>query len=175
MSWIAGSSSTTRIDAVATGATFSLNTSREAPRASAPLGRTLTHSRRPSPPIQGGKRHFGQPRRGNPGQRRTGTRAAASGRRQAASHELSVEIELGRADRNAAGHGPEDLELEAVGVLRVKGETHAVVRRADERPRVEQALARSRQIGELADFPRQWYMRATRSSGRATPVCSNRP
>src|SRR5262249_4816057 len=27
-------------------------------RASAPLGRTLTHSRRPSPAIQGEKRHF---------------------------------------------------------------------------------------------------------------------
>src|SRR4030095_3813486 len=105
----------------------------------------------------------------------------ASGHGQAPPHELSVEIELGRSDRNAAGHrphaldpapsaaveielgrsernaaghGPEDLELETVGVLRVKGETHAVVRRADERPRVEEALTRSRQIGEVADFPR---------------------
>src|SRR4029453_14759349 len=79
----------------------------------------------------------------------------ASGHGQAPPHELSVEIELGRSDRNAAGHGPEDLELETVGVLRVKGETHAVVRRADERPRVEEALTRSRQIGEVADFPRR--------------------
>src|SRR5258705_6142150 len=93
--------------------------------------------------------------------------AGASGRRQAAPRELTFEIELGRPDRDAAGHRPEDLELEPVRILRVQGEADAVVGRADER-------ARARSVRSPTSHA-EWYMRATRSSGRETPICSNRP
>ena len=53
-----------------------------------------------------------------------------------------------------SGHGPEDLELETVRVLRVEGEADAVVGRADQRPGLGQAPAGAHEVGELAHLPR---------------------
>src|SRR5205823_13522608 len=67
--------------------------------------------------------------------------------------ELGVEIQRARADRRAAGHRPEDLELEAVRILRVKRQTRPVIRLTDQRPGLDQPLARPREIAQLCDFP----------------------
>src|SRR5215468_222677 len=69
--------------------------------------------------------------------------------------DLGVEIEGPRAHRRPAGHRPEDLELEPVGILGVEGEADPVIRLADERARVEQALARAAEVGDLAHLPRR--------------------
>src|SRR5581483_2644177 len=58
----------------------------------------------------------------------------------------------GRLD---ARHRPEDLELQAVGILRVEGQARAVIRLADERARLEQPPPRARKIGQLVDLPRR--------------------
>src|SRR6185369_854566 len=74
---------------------------------------------------------------------------------EAAAGELAFEVERARARRRAAGHRPEDLELEPVGILRVERQAGAVIRGADERARLDQALLGPGQIGQLADLPRR--------------------
>src|SRR5687767_942117 len=64
--------------------------------------------------------------------------------RKPALGELALEIQRARADRLGAGHRPEDLELEAVGILGVEREARAVIGGADERARLDEAAPRAR-------------------------------
>src|SRR5206468_8934633 len=77
----------------------------------------------------------------------------ASGHRKAATGELALEIELGRSRGDPSRHRPEDLELEPVRVLGVERQAHAVIRRPDQRPGVDESLTRPRQVGEVIDLP----------------------
>ena len=54
-----------------------------------------------------------------------------------------------------AGHGPEHLELDAVGVFSVERLAHAVVALSDERTEAEQAGAHRREVLDRVDFPGQ--------------------
>ena len=68
---------------------------------------------------------------------------------------LGVEVERARADGRAAGHGPEHLELEAVGVLRVEALGRAVAGLAGVGVQLRQGRARLLQVVDGVDLPRQ--------------------
>src|SRR5687768_2846775 len=59
--------------------------------------------------------------------------------REPSLRELALQIQRARADGLGARHGPEDLELEAVGILGIEREAGAVVGGADQRPRLHEA------------------------------------
>src|SRR6266704_3160146 len=69
--------------------------------------------------------------------------------------DLGLEVQRLRADRRASRHGPEDLELEAVGILGVEREADAVVGLADQRPRLGEPEPRASEIADLAHLPRR--------------------
>src|SRR5437763_2719841 len=58
-------------------------------------------------------------------------------RSQAALRQLRLQVQRARAGRRAFRNRPEDLELEAVGILRVERQARAVIRLADERSRLD--------------------------------------
>src|SRR5512132_1225337 len=72
---------------------------------------------------------------------------------ESSARQLTLEIERARADRRAAGHRPEELELEPVGVLGVEREARAVIGLAHQRAHLDEPLPRAGEVGELGDFP----------------------
>src|SRR2546421_2306738 len=82
-------------------------------------------------------------------------RALGLARDQATLEQFVLEVERAGAGGLAVGDGPEELELEAVGILGVEREAGAVVRLAHERARLDQPLAGAREIGQLGHFPRR--------------------
>jgi len=84
-------------------------------------------------------------------QTRTGSMAIAGPPSQRRAS--SFQIERARAGGLAVRHRPEELELQAIGILGVERQARAVIGLADQGARRDEPLARPRQIRQLADLP----------------------
>src|SRR5262245_29505268 len=84
-------------------------------------------------------------------------------------------MELARADGLTSGHGPEHLELEAVGILCVEREAHAVIGLADQRADLEEPPAGASQVSQLADLPRRVIHARDALVRRADPPLLEQP
>ena len=76
-------------------------------------------------------------------------------RHDPAAGQLGVQVQRTRAGRLAVRHGPEELELEPVGVFGVERQARAVIGLADQRACRDEPLASARQVHQVADLPRR--------------------